>query len=64
MAYVKQNFKSGQVLRATQLNNIENEICKKVNLPTDSNGNINFGVVGQFAVSDGNGGIIWKTTIK
>lgn len=62
--YVKQNFESGQILKAEHLNHMEDGIGQlseeKVTLPTTS-GAPNYGTAGQFAVSDGNGGIAWKT---
>lgn len=67
MSYTKQNFVSGQILKADHLNNMEDGIVavaalseEKVTLP-QTNGTPNFGTAGQFAVSDGNGGIMWKT---
>ena len=46
--------------RVTTLETETSELHKeKVNLPKDSEGNIQNGTVGQFAVSDGQGGITW-----
>lgn len=39
------------------INNIND---KKINLP-ETDGTVNYGTVGQFAVSDGAGGITWQT---
>lgn len=39
------------------------DLSAKVTLPT-SNGTPNHGTAGQFAVSDGNGGIMWKTLVE
>lgn len=61
MAYTKQNFTSGQILTASQMNHIEDGIVQKLDLPTDESGNAIGGTIGQFAVSDGNGGITWMT---
>lgn len=71
MSYTKQEFVSGQILKAEHLNNMEDGIEsnanavaslseEKVTLPTD-NSAPDYGTAGQFAVSDGNGGIMWKT---
>lgn len=40
------------------------DVSNKVSLPKDDSGNIQYGTVGQFAVSDGNGGITWMTIIN
>lgn len=39
--------------------NARNMASKRVILPTNEDGTTNNGTVGQFAVSDGNGGITW-----
>ena len=36
---------------------------EKMNLPHE-NGTVNHGTAGQFAVSDGMGGIMWKTLVE
>ena len=65
MAYERQYYTNGDVLNAEQLNHMEAGIKEnseeKVDLPKDENGNIQKGITGQFAVSDGNGGITWVT---
>ena len=43
---------------------VGNKMNTKVNLPQTSDGNINYGTTGQFAISDGNGGIIWKSLVN
>ena len=43
-----------------QINELSQE---KMNLPQD-NGTPNHGTAGQFAVSDGKGGIMWKTLVE
>lgn len=40
------------------------DVSNKVSLPRDDSGNIQHGTIGQFAVSDGNGGITWMTIIN
>lgn len=35
----------------------------KINLPIEENGNVIHGTAGQFAVSDGTGGITWVTIV-
>lgn len=47
------------------LNNLGEDLSGvgKVNLPKDEENNIVNGEVGQFAVSDGNGGIVWVTVV-
>lgn len=72
MSYTKHDFKSGEKLYAQQLNEMDEQIFKnteetsklseeKVNFPKDAEGNNLNGTEGQFAVSDGNGGITWVT---
>ena len=72
MAYERQYHTNGDVLDARQMNHMETGIKEnsdnidklseeKVDLPKDENGNIQKGITGQFAVSDGNGGITWTT---
>ena len=65
--YEKQNFVKGQLLKADHLNHIEDGVTalseEKMNLPQE-NGAPNHGTVGQFAVSDGKGGIMWKTLVE
>ena len=67
MSYIKQTFVKGQTLKADHMNHIESgidELSKeKVNLPQE-NGNTSHGTAGQFAVSDGKGGITWKTLVE
>ena len=40
------------------------DIEGKVNLPKDSNGNLDYGTDGQIGVSDGNGGIKWRDEVE
>lgn len=72
MSYTKHDFKSGEKLYAQQLNEMDEQIFKnteetsklseeKVYLPKDADGKPLNGTVGQFATSDGNGGIAWVT---
>ena len=42
---------------------VENQFDSKVNMPNNE-GQIDYGTAGQFAVSDGKGGITWKTLVK
>ena len=42
---------------------LEEVLDNKLNLPIKENGNINHGTEGQFAVSDGIGGIKWVTIV-
>ncbi len=74
MSYTKQNFVSGQVLKADHLNAMDagietNDIAitelaeDKVALPVSNEG-VDHGTAGQFAVSDGKGGIVWKTLVE
>ena len=42
---------------------IDEELTKKINLPVNESGINDYGLKGQFAVSDGNGGITWMTVI-
>lgn len=37
------------------------DLAKKVSLPVTADGSVDHGTVGQFAVSDGNGGVTWVT---
>jgi len=43
--------------------NLEETLNNKINIPLDSDGNINHGTEGQFAVSNGTGGIKWVTIV-
>lgn len=65
--YIKQNFSSGQILKTDHLNHIEDGIetvsVEKITMPK-SGEVIDHGFTGQFAVSDGKGGIIWKTLVE
>ena len=58
-----------EVLSSTSKNPIQNKVVnaethnindKKLNLP-ENDGTVNYGTAGQFAVSDGAGGITWQT---
>lgn len=44
----------------TQLDRL---LDNKINLPIEENGNVIHGAAGQFAVSDGTGGITWVTIV-
>lgn len=57
------------ILSSTSKNPIQNKVInaeinnindKKINLP-ETDGTVNYGTAGQFAVSDGAGGITWQT---
>lgn len=50
----------GEAVR-TQVSNLHSV---KLNLPVDESGSINNGTAGQFATSDGNGGITWITVVN
>ena len=70
MSYEKQNFQSGQILKAEHLNHMEDgieqiseDISVKISLPVIGSIADN-GATGQFAVSDGKGGITWKTLVE
>lgn len=74
MSYTKQNFIKGQVLKADHLNAMDtgietndiaiNQLAEdKVALPVGNEG-VDHGTAGQFAVSDGKGGITWKTLVE
>ena len=65
--YEKQNFVSGQILKAEHLNHMEDGIGQlseeKLSIPT-TDSKPDHGTAGQFAVSDGKGGIVWKTLVE
>lgn len=51
---------SNKPLSAAQGVVLKTQNDKKINLP-ETDGTVNYGTVGQFAVSDGAGGITWQT---
>lgn len=67
MKYQPYGFYPGSTLTAESLNYVEEGIetisLEKVHLPK-SGLSTDYGSVGQFAVSDGKGGITWKTLIE
>lgn len=74
MSYTKQNFIKGQVLKADHLNAMESGIeANDLAINSLAEGKLaipktgdtpNYGTAGQFAVSDGKGGITWKTLVE
>ena len=56
--YTYPRFKVGDGV--TLVNDLPFSNDKKINLP-ETDGTVNYGTAGQFAVSDGAGGITWQT---
>ena len=74
MSYTKQNFIKGQILKADHLNAMDdgieaNDLAiaelseETVAMPKEGD-RVDHGTAGQFAVSDGKGGIVWKTLVE
>lgn len=68
MSYTKQEFKKGNVLLASELNAMDEQIYKnsvgKVNLPTDENGNVLVGKKEQILMSNGDGTTQWADSVS
>lgn len=60
-ADIKELKENGSILTEEEIEAFKKSINNKVNLPLDDEGNANVGEAGQFAISDGNGGITWQS---